>query len=661
MKTILCFTLTLLIFVMLMSVRNSFAQDASSEYVVRVIYFIPNDREPDLNIDAYLDKVIKDVQRFYADEMERYGFGRKTFRLENDETDKLIVHRVEGKFTNMHYHDAPSEIAAVETEIDEKFDTSKNIIYLSWIDLYNPEAAKNQIWGIGSGTPIMGKVRLVSTNFDFANFERIPQHDYIRAWTVVAHELGHAFGLSHDFRNDAYIMSYGGLQVSELSPCAAKWLDAHRYFNANESALNHNTIVKMLTPNLDSTLASIHLQFEITDPDGLHQAILITKAAQGLIGCKQLSGYSDTIEFDTTNITTDSTAISLAVMDSHGNFKVWKFNVNITSLLVPKIVSIPDANLAETVRKTLGLTPTTPITQLDMLKLTTLKNSEKRRIPEHQITDLTGIQYALNLRYLYLRHNQIRDISPLKTLTQLKGLSLEGNQITDLTSIAKLTNLTSLLLSGNPLLDLTHLTTLTQLKELSLAGNNINDITPLASLTNLSRLWLSNNQISDVNPLVKLVNLQELYLVDNPIKNREPLLTLLEKNPNVEIYLKNDREPLPVTLSHFRADHTNTGVVLKWATESEIDNAGFYIYRSETKNGEFKAVNPTMIQGAGTTGERNEYTWTDTTAKPNTIYYYRIEDVSHAGVREQLAIVRLRGLVSASSKLTTRWADLKVP
>ncbi len=98
---------------------------------------------------------------------------------------------------------------------------------------------------------------------------------------------------------------------------------------------------------------------------------------------------------------------------------------------------------------------------------------------------------------------------------------------------------------------------------------------------------------------------------------------------------------VPVTLSHFRAEHTNVGVLLKWTTESEVDNAGFYIYRSETKDGEFVVVNPAMIQGAGTTGERNKYTWTDTSAKPNTVYYYQIEDVSHAGVRKQLATVRL--------------------
>ncbi len=116
---------------------------------------------------------------------------------------------------------------------------------------------------------------------------------------------------------------------------------------------------------------------------------------------------------------------------------------------------------------------------------------------------------------------------------------------------------------------------------------------------------------------------------------------------------------LPVTLSRFQAEQTKTGVIIKWTTESEVDNAGFYIYRSETRDGAFKVVNTTMIQGVGTTGERNEYTWTDTTAKTNTVYYYRIEDVSHAGEREQLATVRLRGLISASGKLTIRWADMK--
>ena len=118
--------------------------------------------------------------------------------------------------------------------------------------------------------------------------------------------------------------------------------------------------------------------------------------------------------------------------------------------------------------------------------------------------------------------------------------------------------------------------------------------------------------------------------------------------------------PLPVQLSHFRPDLTETGtVVIHWSTQSEVDNAGFNILRSQTRTGEFKVINTQLIPGAGTTAERNAYTWTDTTAKPNVVYYYQIEDVSFGGERQTLATVRLKGLISAKGKLTTQWGQLK--
>ena len=117
---------------------------------------------------------------------------------------------------------------------------------------------------------------------------------------------------------------------------------------------------------------------------------------------------------------------------------------------------------------------------------------------------------------------------------------------------------------------------------------------------------------------------------------------------------------LPVQLSQFRPDLTETGTVaIHWTTESEVDNAGFNILRSQTRTGEFKVINAQLIPGAGTTAERNTYTWTDTTAKPNVVYYYQIEDVSFDGERQTLATVRLRGLISAKGKLTTQWGELK--
>ncbi len=120
--------------------------------------------------------------------------------------------------------------------------------------------------------------------------------------------------------------------------------------------------------------------------------------------------------------------------------------------------------------------------------------------------------------------------------------------------------------------------------------------------------------------------------------------------------------PLPVSLSSFRpVRNVSTGhVEISWVTQSELNNAGFNILRSESKTGEFKAINAEgLIAGHGTTSEKHVYTYTDTTAKPNVVYYYQIEDVSMDGVRTTLRTTHLRGDVSASGKLTTRWGELK--
>ena len=120
--------------------------------------------------------------------------------------------------------------------------------------------------------------------------------------------------------------------------------------------------------------------------------------------------------------------------------------------------------------------------------------------------------------------------------------------------------------------------------------------------------------------------------------------------------------PLPVSLASFRPvrDKATGEVVIRWITQSELNNAGFNILRSETKTGEFKVVNVKgIIPGHGTTSERNVYTWTDTTAKPNVVYYYQIEDVSLDGERTTLRTTHLRGNVNAAGKLTTYWGELK--
>ena len=119
---------------------------------------------------------------------------------------------------------------------------------------------------------------------------------------------------------------------------------------------------------------------------------------------------------------------------------------------------------------------------------------------------------------------------------------------------------------------------------------------------------------------------------------------------------------LPVELSHFRParDKETGAVVITWSTQSELNNAGFFIKRSQQRDGEFQIINATMIPGAGTTSEKQFYTYTDTTAQPNVVYYYQIEDVSLDGNRQTLTRgIRLKGYVGAAGKATTLWGELK--
>ncbi len=158
-------------------------------------------------------------------------------------------------------------------------------------------------------------------------------------------------------------------------------------------------------------------------------------------------------------------------------------------------VSFPDADLEVAVRDALGK-PGGDITADDMATLGALDADDRG------ISDLSGLEHAVNLRDLDLEDNEISDLSPLANLTALRSLDLEDNEISDLRPLANLTALRSLDLEGNEISDLGPLANLTGLRDLGLEDNEISDLSPLANLTALRDLDLEGNEISDLSPLV---------------------------------------------------------------------------------------------------------------------------------------------------------------
>ncbi|MDE0684229.1 MAG: lamin tail domain-containing protein [Candidatus Poribacteria bacterium] len=133
------------------------------------------------------------------------------------------------------------------------------------------------------------------------------------------------------------------------------------------------------------------------------------------------------------------------------------------------------------------------------------------------------------------------------------------------------------------------------------------------------------------------------YRSDHGMPGYRASTPLPVKLSNLPVKLSN----LPVKLSKFRPERkkSSSEVIIRWITESEMNNAGFNIKRSATRDGEFKIINRVMIPGAGTTDKRQSYTYTDKTANPNVVYYYQIECVSVDGTRQTLRMNRLKGFV----------------
>ena len=189
---------------------------------------------------------------------------------------------------------------------------------------------------------------------------------------------------------------------------------------------------------------------------------------------------------------------------------------------IAKIVNIPDPNFRTAIEEKLGISSGEPITVADMRTLVYLY------IDTHDLSDLTGIEHATNLRKLSLWGNRISDISPLAGLTDLWALQLYSNSITDISPLAELTNLTELWLSNNSISDISPIAGLTNLELLFLGNNSITDISPIAGLNELGQLRLYSNSISDISPLAGLTQLNWLRLEGNNITDISPIAGLNE-------------------------------------------------------------------------------------------------------------------------------------
>ena len=189
------------------------------------------------------------------------------------------------------------------------------------------------------------------------------------------------------------------------------------------------------------------------------------------------------------------------------------------------VIKIPlffaDPNLKDAVESSLGIENPT---EDEMLGLYLLFADNK------SITDLTGLEYATNLFYLFLDNNHLTNLPPeIGNLTNLVYLILNNNQLTSLPpEVGNLTNIAYLILNNNQL-----------------------DILPpeVGNLINLTYLYLHENQLTSLPAeFGNFTSLTDLTLNGNQLNTGfycSILPVINDNNPGA--YITYDPNPNPLS------------------------------------------------------------------------------------------------------------------
>ena len=188
-----------------------------SDRVLHLVYWTPKDREAVPGYRERLSGILLDIQGFYADEMQRLGFGRRSFNLQLEPDRLAKIHLVTGHHPSTHYdvqsgREIREECLPVleESGIDPAEETimifcnladwdEEKRIFRHKSPYYASGGPRNgTAWQLDSPTLAIDRIRLKEPKLNDGQYGNISmgKHNSIFIGGI-AHELGHALGLPH--------------------------------------------------------------------------------------------------------------------------------------------------------------------------------------------------------------------------------------------------------------------------------------------------------------------------------------------------------------------------------------------------------------------------------------------------------------------------------
>ncbi|PQO45635.1 hypothetical protein [Blastopirellula marina] len=350
-----------------------FAQISPIDHKVRLIYFLPTDREPTANYREKINTLMHFVNETYKFEFRRRGLPDRGLVFETDEEGVPIVHLLHGKEKAQYYNGAPNydpyfTLRQVRPEIPKSIGNERTHLVITFMETYD-DGPNRVEWpgGIALGgwrsadggtanfsawvlqdmfcattvaeqrklffdaTPIEGRTALGHGRQNSPRFEFIED-----GMGAVIHEVGHALGLPHDQRDDRhYIMGNGFRKMRDNLNRRTPVKERARFSDANARILAQS---RLLNPKVDLTDEqppkvevslepgrkpnTYRVKVKAADDKGLKAVLYYDDVRGSVVDGDDLAGKEDTNEMEL-ELRTDGekkeVRLEVKVIDQGGN------------------------------------------------------------------------------------------------------------------------------------------------------------------------------------------------------------------------------------------------------------------------------------------------------------------------------------------------------
>lgn len=94
-------------------------------------------------------------------------------------------------------------------------------------------------------------------------------------------------------------------------------------------------------------------------------------------------------------------------------------------------------------------------------------------------------------------------------------------------------------------------------------------------------------------------------------------------------------------------------IIIRWSTESEVNTAGYNLYRAGGEEGPWSKINDRLIPASPDPLRGGNYVYTDTAVVANQTYWYELEEVELSGTTTRLERTQATAAPLASNPLAS--------